>query len=71
MMSQQEIQYLNEIRMKSLAGTATQEEYKEAIRLMRGSRVAAATSASETAKRIRAKKEIPSADSLLDDLMGG
>lgn len=70
MISPQQIQYLSSIRAKSLAGTVTLDEYKEAIKIMRGDRQAAAQSG-DAAKRAKAKKEIPSVDTMLDDLMGG
>lgn len=70
MISQEQFQYISTIRAKSLSGTVTIEEYKEAIRIMRGDRLAAAQSG-DAAKRAKAKKEIPSADALLDDMMGG
>lgn len=67
MISNEQLQKIAEVRAKSQAGTVTLEEYKEAIQIMRGDRVAAA---SATATR-RTAAAAPSADSLLDDLMGG
>lgn len=58
------------IRAKEAAGTLTLEDMKEAIQLIRAGRVSAARS-SDAAKRTRAKKEIKSADALLDELTGG
>jgi hypothetical protein len=67
MISNEQLQKIAEVRAKSQAGTVSLEEYKEAIRIMRGDRIAAA---SATATR-RASTTVASADSLLDDLMGG
>jgi hypothetical protein len=54
-------------RQKALDGTLTIEEMKDAIQALRQGRVSAAH-ASETARRSRAKAEIPSANDLLDEL---
>ena len=56
-------------RQKSLDGTITIEEQREAVRLMREGRLAAAQ-ASSASKRIKAKAEVPSADDLLNELDG-
>ena len=56
-----------EWRQKSLDGTITIEEQREAIKLMREGRMAAAQ-ASSTAKRKKAVAEIKSADDMLDEL---
>lgn len=57
-----------ELQAKSLAGTLTLEEMREAIRLMRqGRRSAAETS---TKKASRAKGPAKSADDLLSELGG-
>lgn len=59
---------LAEYRSKSSAGTLTQEEMKDAIILLRGSRMLAA----QAAKSSRSKSKAParSADSLLEELGG-
>jgi hypothetical protein len=56
-------------RQKSLDGTITIEEQREAVRLMREGRLAAAQ-ASSASKRTKAKAEVPSADDLLNELDG-
>ena len=56
-------------RQKSLDGTITIEEQREAVRLMREGRLAAAQ-ASSVSKRTKAKAEVPSADDLLNELDG-
>jgi hypothetical protein len=58
---------LAQIKQKSVDGTATLEDYKEAVTLMRGDRQGAAM-ASETSRRSKAKAAVPSADSMLDEL---
>ena len=58
------------LRSKAADGTATLEDMKEAILLLRAGRVAAA-SASETSRRTKAQTAIPSADDLMARLMGG
>ena len=55
-----------EWRHKAAMGTITVEEMIEAIKVVRGGRLAAAQ-ASTTAKKATAKKVIVDADSLLDD----
>ena len=54
-------------RQKALEGTLSVEEMKEAILALRAGRVSAAH-ASESARRSKAKTEIPSADELLAEL---
>ena len=54
-------------RQKANEGTLSLDEMKEAILMLRGSRRSAAVS-SEQAKRVKAKKEVKSADQLLDEL---
>lgn len=54
-------------RQKALEGTLSVEELKEAILALRAGRTSAAH-ASETARRTKAKAEIPSADDLLAEL---
>lgn len=56
-------------RQKSIDGTLTLEEMKEIVAVLRQGRRSAAA-ASESARRSRAKKEIPSADEMLRDLEG-
>jgi len=56
-----------EWRRKSLDGTITLEEQREAVKLMREGRLAAAQ-ASSAAKRTKAKAEIKSADEMLEEL---
>lgn len=59
------------IRQKMVEGTATLDELKEAVILMRSDRkVAAASSPSGTARRAKAKAEIKSADEMLNELGG-
>jgi len=55
------------LRRKVEDNTATIEDLKEAVALMREGRVAAAAS-STTAKRKQAIKEIPHADDMLGEL---
>lgn len=57
-------------RQKALDGTLTEAEEREAVALIRGTRHSAAY-ASETARRKKAKAEIPSADDLISEMMGG
>lgn len=54
-------------RQKALDNTLTQEEMREAIKLMRGDRVGASI-ASAKSRTAKAKAEIPSADDLLSEL---
>lgn len=57
---------LDELRQKSLAGTCTPEEYREALSIMREGRVqAAATSAASKARKSTAKAAVN-----VDDLFG-
>lgn len=56
-------------RQKALDGTLTVEEMKEAILARREGRISASY-ASDTARRKKAKAEIPSADALLSELEG-
>lgn len=55
------------LRAKADDGSATIEEMREAVRLIRGDRVSAAV-ASEKSKRVKAKAEIKSADDMLNEL---
>lgn len=55
------------LRAKSADGSITMDEMREAVRLIRGDRVSAQT-ASEGAKRTRAKAVIKSGDDMLDEL---
>lgn len=57
------------LRHKAAEGTATPDDLKEAILMMRQGRQAA-LAASEGAKRKTAKAAIPNADALLDELLG-
>lgn len=59
---------IQELRQKSLAGTITTDEMKEAIALMREDRVRAATS---SAKSRAAKAPTRSAEDMLSELEGG
>ena len=54
-------------RARADAGTLTEAEMTEGIRALRADRFGAAT-ASDTAKRTRAKAAIPDADDLLKEL---
>ena len=56
-----------QLRAKCTEGTATLEEMKEAVKLLRGDRRTAA-SAGDGAKRAKAKAVIPSADDMLSEL---
>lgn len=56
-------------RQKAAEGTLTQEDMREAILLLRGSRRSAAA-ASETTRRTKARKAVKSADELLNELEG-
>ena len=58
-----------EIRAKTEAGTATIEDTREFIKIVRQGRLTAVT-ASAAAKRSTAKKAIPDADELLKELEG-
>lgn len=58
------------LQQKALADTITKEEMGEAVALIREGRVAAA-SRTDAAKRTKARQAIPSADELMDQLMGG
>ena len=57
-------------RAKIADGSITKEEMKEAVIHLRQGRLAAAQ-ASTTAKRAKAKAEIPNADDLLSELENG
>lgn len=57
------------LRQKAADGTASLEEMREAVRLLRGDRRAAATS-SESSRRSKAKAVIPNADDMLGELEG-
>lgn len=69
-MSPEVVQKISIIRQKMIDGTATVEELKEAVTLMRGDRkaAAAAPSSSSTSRKKMAKAEIKSADEMLDEL---
>lgn len=54
-------------RAKAAAGTLTLDEMREAIVVLRGSRVGAAH-ASATARQKKAKAEIPSAEDMLSEI---
>lgn len=54
-------------RSKAAAGTLTREEMREAVKVLRQGRVAAAAT-SERARTTKAKAEIPSADDLLKEM---
>ena len=54
-------------RQKSLDGTITLDEQREALKLMREGRLAAAQS-SAASKRSKAKAAVPNADDLLSEL---
>jgi hypothetical protein len=56
-------------RQKIFDGTISVEEMKEAILVLRAGRIAAAH-ASESARRTRAKVEVPSANDLLKEMEG-
>jgi len=56
-------------KAKALNNTLTKEEMREAVALMRGDRKGAAAM-SETAKKKKAKADIPDGDDLLRDLLG-
>lgn len=55
------------LRAKAEDGTATLDEMREGVRLMRADRVSAAV-VSEKSRRTKAKAEIKSADDMLDEL---
>ena len=57
------------LRAKVADGSATLEECKEIVTLIRGDRVKAAT-VSESSRRAKAKAQIKSADEMLDELGG-
>lgn len=56
-------------RQKAAEGTLTIEEMREAVSVLRAGRVAAQRSSDESRTK-RAKKEIKTADALLDELGG-
>lgn len=56
-------------RQKAAEGTLTLDEMKEAIKLLRAGRESAA-SASDAARRKKARVEVKSADELLSELDG-
>lgn len=57
------------LRQKMMDGTATIDELKQAVELMRGDRKAIASAPTSTgARRAKAKAEIKSADEMLDEL---
>lgn len=68
-LSPEALNKLAELRQKSILGTITEEELKGAIKLMREDRSSAALR-TDAAKRVKARKAIPSADELLDQLEG-
>lgn len=57
------------IRQKAAEGTATIDDYKEFVAITRQGRLSA-LAASDSAKRSQAKKVVPDAQALLDELMG-
>jgi hypothetical protein len=60
---------ISEWRQKSIDGTLSIDEMREAVDAMRQGRVGAAH-ASEQSKRAKAKAVVPSAEDLLDELGG-
>lgn len=58
-----------EWRRKAAEGTITLDEMKEAVLLVRAGRMAA-SAAAQSSKRTAAKKVIPNASELLDELDG-
>ena len=56
-------------RAKAADGTLSLDDMKEAVREMRAGRMAA-QSASDASRRKKAKAEIPSADDMLNELIG-
>lgn len=68
-MSPEAQQRIQIIRQKAADGTATLEDFKEAILLMRGDRKNAAAASEGARKRNSAPKaQIKSADDMLDEL---
>ena len=57
------------LRSKAEDGTATLEDMREGVRLLRGDRVSAAVT-SEKSRKVKAKAQIKSADEMLDELGG-
>lgn len=57
------------LRQKAASESLTMEEMREAIILLRGERRSAIAS-SEASRRAKAKKQVKSADELLDELEG-
>jgi hypothetical protein len=57
-------------RRKSIEGTLSPEEMREAVDLLRAGRTSAAMTAAAAKKRTKAAKAIVSADDLLDELGG-
>ena len=68
-MSPEVQQRLSILRTKSLDGTISLDEYREAIRLMRADRQSAQhASANSTTRKKALKADIKSADEMLDEL---
>jgi hypothetical protein len=59
-----------ELRTKSREGTLTMEEVREAIKLLRGDRVAAAATSAKSRTAKAAGKVKPDGDALLGELEG-
>jgi len=57
-----------EYRRKAANGTLSLEEMREAIRLLRGERMTASTTATASKRTAAAKAAIPSGDDLLNEL---
>lgn len=58
------------LTQKSLDGTLTLEECREAVQIMHGDRERALRASPPTAKRAKAHAEIKHADDMLDELLG-
>lgn len=66
-MSPEVIAEISQLRSKIESGTASLDDCKRAVILMRGDRKGAAV-ASETSRRAKVKAEVKHADEMLDEL---
>lgn len=69
MLTPEQLSRIAHLRAKVADDTITKEELREAVVMIREGRLAAGTR-TEAAQRAKAKKEIPSADDMLSELMG-
>lgn len=69
MLSPEQQQRITILRSKVAAGTVTLAEMQEVVKILRAGRMSAA-SATSTARKAKAKAEIPDAGGLLSELEG-